>query len=227
MKAQQRYLPGTRTSQSKHTVGEEFIVKGTENFYKGNYIETFDGKYYAGSSIENSKQELEKVANRGKEDNLIQGVTVIAIPLLLQLLQKFFKKKPTDQDRINGVTKRYFIQDKNNNKIIETDRENYLLAKSQLPNRRFAETDWIIKGPAENSNINGYPLEGAVSKNKKAIQALEKQITGISTYITDYSFLVQEPLNLQKDSSSTQTILSQDPIRKLDNDRKANFDLKK
>jgi hypothetical protein len=227
MRAQQRYLPGTRTSQSKHTVGEEFIVKGTENFYKGAYIETFDGKYYAGSSIENSKQELEKVANRGKEDNLVQGVTTVAIPLLLKLLQKFFKKKPTDQDRINGVTKRYFIQDKNNNKIIETDRGNYLLAKSQLPNRRFAETDWIIKGPAENSNINGYPFEGAVSKNKKAIQVLEKQLPGISTYITDYSFLVQEPLNLQKGIQDTQTILSQDPIRKLDNDRKANFDLKR
>lgn len=226
MRKQQRYLPGTRTFETKNTVGEEFIVKGTQNFYKGVYVETFDGNYYAGNSIENSGQELEKVATRAKEDNLIQGVTLTATPFILGLLQKFFKKKPSNQDRVDGITKRYFLQDKNNNKIIETDRETYLLAKSQLLNTRFAQMDWIIKGPAQNQMINGYPFEGASSKNKKATLALEQQIPGISTYLKDYSDMVQEPTSTQTDNTITQTILIQDPVKKLNNDRKANFDLK-
>lgn len=227
MAKQEKYLPQTRVSKTKSTPGGEFVLKGTEDFYKGSYVETFDGKYYAGQSLASKGTELEKVATLGKEDNLIGGVVTTTLPVLLTLLQRVFKKTPTVQEKERGVAKRYFIQDKKNNKIIETDKENYIIAQQQLKNRVFAETDWIIKGPAEDKIINGYPYEGAASKNKKAIQALESQIPGISTYITNYSELVEEPVTPQEIEKNTEILFEQDPVIVLENSRKANFDTRK
>jgi hypothetical protein len=229
MAKQEKYLPKTRLAESKSSPGGEFVIKGTSDDYRGNYIETFDGKYYAGNSLSLVGAELEKVGTLGaKEDNIIAGVTATATPLLLGLLQKLFKKKPTPQELQKGIAKRYFIQDKKNNKIVEADKETYILAQKELINRRFAETDWIIKGPAEDKIINGYPFEGAISKNKKAIQKLEMQIPGISTYVTDYGFLVTEPITPNKSNPvPTETYTEQDPQTELENSRKANFDLRK
>jgi len=50
---------------------------------------------------------------------------------------------------------------------------------------------------------------------------------GISTFITDYSFLVQEPVVNQKPLLSTTTETEKDAQTQLENDRKANFDLRK
>lgn len=228
MAKQEKYLPETRLAEPKSTPGEEFVIMGTRDEYRGNYIETFDGKYYAGNSLSLNGVELEKVGILGaKEDNLIEGVTTTAIPLLLSILQKLFKKKPTPQELTKGIAKRYFIQHKQNNKIAEIDKETYLLAQRELINRRFAETDWIIKGPANDIVISGYPYEGAASKNKKAIQALEKQMPGISTYITDYSFLVTEPIFTAEKERDTEVVEFEDPVTALSNSRKANFDLRK
>jgi hypothetical protein len=229
MAKQEKYLPETRLTEPKSTPGEEFVIMGTSDGYRGNYIETFDGKYYAGNSLSLNGVELEKVGILGaKEDNLIGGVTTVASPLLLSILQKLFKKKPTPQELQKGVAKRYFIQDKKNNKIVETDKETYILAQKEVPNRKFAEADWVIKGPAEDQVLNGYPFEGAISKNKKTIEKLEMQIPGILTYVTDYKFLVTEPILPNRGSTlPTETYTEQDPLRELENSRKANFDLRK
>ena len=117
------------------------------------------------------------------------------------------------------------MQTKRDNKIVEVTKNNYQDAKKALPNQNFAEVDWIIKGPAEDKMFNGYPYKGAESKNREAIQALEKQIPGISTFITDYKYLVEEPQ--QQRPLSSQTIVQKDEQVQLDNDRKANFDLRK
>lgn len=210
------YIPKSRYKKPKSTDGTEFVEVKSRKLYKGFYIETYKGKFYGGKTPEQNGPELEKI----QKD--------IKFPLgLLGLLAGFFKKKPTQSEIEKGVTKRNFIQDRNNNKIIETDPDTYTQAKETLVNSIFAEVDWVIKGPAENQIINGYPYEGAESKNKKTIQALEKTMPGISTFITDYSFLVEDPVTNQKPILSTSTEVEKDPLVKLENDRKANFDLRK
>jgi hypothetical protein len=213
------YQPKTRVSKPKSTAGGEFIEKESRKDYKGKYIEDFKGKFFAGSSIEENGVELEKV-NTGASS----GAIAVAVGLLIEAMRGFFKKKPTQSDIEKGTTKRYFVQDKNDNKITETDKDLYQQAKRLLPNTKFAEIDWNIKGPAEDKTINGYPFEGAASKNKKTIQALEKTMPGISTFITDYSLLVVEPVVVQPQDLTSQTFVEQDPDTKLQNDRKANFD---
>lgn len=210
------YIPKSRYKKPKSTDGTEFVEVKSRKLYKGFYIETYKGKFYGGKTPEQNGPELEKI----QKD--------IKFPLgLLGLLAGFFKKKPTQSEKDKGVTKRNFIQDKDNGKILETDPDTYTQAKETLVNSIFAEVDWVIKGPAENQIINGYPYEGAESKNKKTIQTLEKTMPGISTFITDYKYLVEDPSLTQKPELTSETILVQDPDIKLENDRKANFDTRK
>ena len=218
---QPRYIPETRYQKPKSTGGGEFNIKKTGEDYKGKYIETFDKKYYAGSTPEENGDELEKV-----NEEFPIGLAFAALPVLLGLLKGFFKPKLKKGDKEKGFTKRFFVQDKKNNKIQETDQETYLQANG-LANLNLAQVNWIIKGPAEDKNFNGYPFEGAASKNKKAINALESQMPGISTFITDYAFLVEDLATGQKPTLSTSTEVEKDPQTQLENDRKANFDLKK
>ena len=108
--------------------------------------------------------------------------------------------------------------------IVETDKDTFQRAQQELTDRNLAQVYWLIKGPADDKEINGYLFEGAATKNKNTIQALEKTIPGISTFVTDYSFLVEDPV--QNQELYTDTVIQTDPTTQLDNDRKANFDLK-
>lgn len=219
-----RYIPKTSYTEPKYTSGGEYKIKDTGADYIGYYIEASRGKFYAGKSPQQGGAEILKVQTEGLVN---KGAKAKAFTLLLTLAKGFFKPKLSSIDRERGFTKRYFIQDKNDNKIVETDRETYLEAQKELRNKKFIEVDWIIKGPAENSIINGYPYEGASSKNRKAIAAVEKQMTGISAFITDYSLLVEEPIPATVDELSSNTVTIQDPDIVLENSRKANFDTKK
>lgn len=212
-----RYAPKGSYREAKSTDGTEFTEVISKERYKGFYIEDSRGKFYGGKTPEEGGPELRKILQ-----------IHFAIPTsLLGLLAGFFKKNPTQSEKDKGVTKRNFIQDKNNSKIIETDPDTYAQAKEELPNSVFAEIDWIIKGPAENQIINGYPYEGAESKNRKTIESLNKTMPGISTFITDYRYLVEEPVIVELQDTTSQTFVEQDIDTKLQNSRKANFDLKK
>lgn len=219
-----RYIPKTSYTQPKYTSGGEYKTKDTGEDYIGFYIEASRGKFYSGKSPQQGGAEILKVQTEGIVN---KGAKASVFILLAALAKGFFKPKASSIDKENGFTTRYFIQDKNDNKIIETDRELYLQAQREITNKRFAQTDWIIKGPAENQIINGYPYEGAASKNRKAIQALEKTIPGISTFITDYSLLVEELVVKSDTSLHSATTVIEDPQTQLDNSRKANFDLRK
>jgi hypothetical protein len=219
-KSRERYIPESRYSEPNSTAGGDFAVKDTGEDYKGTYIETFDGKFYSGTRPEQNGVELVEITPNYLEDLMPAVVTIAG------LLVGFFIPKLKKGDKEKGVTKRYFIQDKRTNKIIETDLETYQESQN-LPSKRFISTDWIIKGPAENTMIRGYSFEGAASKNRKAILALEKQMPGISTFITDYSLLVEEPVNPKQNELSSETVRIENPEISLENSRKANFDTKK
>lgn len=218
-----RYIPKSSYTEPKYTLGREYTVKDTGEEYIGYYIEASRGKFYSGKSPQQGGGELLKIE---KERLINQGAKAGIFALLATLAKGFFKPKLSSIDRERGFTIRYFIQDKNDNKIIETDRETYLEAQKELLNKRFIQVNWVIKGPAENSIIAGYPYEGAASKNKKAITAVEKQMPGISTFITDYSLLVEEPVSATANQLSTNIVTIQDPDIALENSRKANFDTK-
>ena len=218
-----RYMPEGRYKKPQSTVGGEFTELVSGEPYEGFYIETYKGKYYAGKRPEEGGVELvkeKKIANQLALLGIVGGI-------LPGLLTGVFRKKPSQSEKDKGITKRNFIQDRNNNKILETDPDTYNQAKELLINNTFAEVDWIIKGPAEDKMFGKYPFEGAESKNRKTIQALEKTMPGISTFVTDYKYLVEELAIAQPQDKTSQTFTEQDTDIRLENDRKANFDLKK
>lgn len=214
------YVPKGRYKKAKHTTGGEFEITETNQPYQGYYIEIYGGKYFAGQTPEDKGVELTKLQ---KATVNLQAI----LPLVATLAAGVFGRKLTKPEIDKGSIKRYFIQDKKTNKIQETDLQTYKDAKSQLANRVFAEVDWIIKGPAQDITFGAYKYQGAETKNKKTIQALEKQLPGISTYITDYAYLVQEPVAVDKQALTTQSFTEADPATQLDNSRKANFDTRK
>jgi hypothetical protein len=216
----ERYVPESRYSEPKSTPGGDFVVKETGEDYKGSYIELFDGRFLSGTKPEENGAELVELTPNYLEDLMPAAVVAAG------LLAGFFKPKLKRGEREKGKTKRYFIQDKRTNKIVETDLETYQLSQS-IPSKRFAAVDWEIKGPAEDQLINGYPFEGGASKNRKAIAGIEKQLPGISTFITDYAFLVEEPSFTSARILSLDVIKVQDPLVELENSRKANFDTRK
>jgi hypothetical protein len=219
-----RYIPKTSYTEPKYTSGGEYKTRDTGEDYIGFYIEASRGKFYSGKSPQQGGAEILKVQTEGIVN---KGAKASIFALLAALAKGFFKPKTSSIDKENGFTTRYFIQDKNDNKIIETDRELYLQAQRELPNKRFVQTDWIIKGPAQDTFLSGYPYEGAASKNKKAIIALENSMPGISTFITDYSLLVEEPISATANELSSNTVILKDPLVELENRRKAGFDTRK
>ena len=231
-----RYVPEGRYRKAKSTSGSDFVELESREPYKGFYIETYKGKFYAGKTPEENGPELVKEKKLAEQVAMLVGLGAM-IP---GLLAGFFKKKPTQSEKKKGVTKRNFIQDKNDKKIIETDTDTYVQAKITLVNSTFAEVDWVIGGPANDVMFGKYLYEGAESKNKKTIQALEKTMPGISTFVTDYKYLVEDVTTttesiqaatkagvVQPASNQTETLLVQDPDTQLENSRKANFDLRK
>lgn len=215
-----RYLPEGSYRKARSTNGREFIELVSKTPYKGFYIEDSRGNFYGGKTPQEDGPDLLRVVNNG---DLLRKAGLG----LLGLVGGFFLAKPTKSQRDSGVLQRYFLQDKNNKKITEVDKETYLQAQKELANTNFAQADWIIKGPAENKMFGKYPYEGAESKNKKTIQALESQMKGISTFITDYKYLVEDPAATQKPQLTSETFTELDPNTQLENDRKANFDLRK
>lgn len=215
-----RYAPEGSYRKAKSTNGDEFIQLLDKAPYKGFYIEDSRGNFYGGKTPQEGGPELVKIRD---SKNLLKKAGLG----FLGLVGGFFLAKPTQSQRDSGVLQRYFLQDKNNKKITEVDKQTYLQAQKQLVNTNFAQVDWIIKGPAEDIMFGKYPYEGAESKNKKTIQALESQMKGISTFITDYKYLVEDPAATQKPQLTSETFTELDPNTQLENDRKANFDLRK
>lgn len=216
------FIPAGSYKKAKFTLGFTFVETDTRKKYMGFYIEDSLGKYYSGKVPGPDSKRLEKVElkiPKGLEAGLKGAAIAMAAGLATKVVSDLEKQK--------GKTKRYFVQDKTSKKISETDKDTFNQAKEVLPNSTFSEVDWIVVGPAEDQKFGDYSFEGAASKNKKAIQGIEPQIKGISNFITDYSYLVEEPAETQKLEVGTDTLVIQDPETDLNNSRKANFDLKK
>ena len=221
-----KYLPQSKYKKAKNTPGGEFTVKETGEDYKGLYIETYRKQYFAGSTPEQNGVELEKVEkSSGFPDAnklLKSGFS------LLTVLQAAFKKQ-LSQDEVNkGIAKRYFVQDNRDKKISETSEELFEQGKEDLPDFIYIEVPWNITNPVDDIVINGAKFQGSESRNKETIKNLESQMPGISTYVTDYRYLIPEaPLPATAEQIQAQTQVIKDPNILNADFRKASFDLRK
>jgi hypothetical protein len=222
-----KYLPESKYKKAKRTPGGEFIIKATGEDYKGPYIETYRKQYFAGETPEQNGVELEKLERSSILDS--QGFKSFGLGLpLIVLLQSAFKKQ-LSQDEVNkGIAKRYFVQDNRNKKISETSQELFEQGKKDLPNFIYVEVPWNISNPADDIKINGIKFQGSESRNKETIQNLEKEMPGISKFVTDYKYLIPETPPLPVVEQKTVEIqVIKDPNAGQEDFKKANFDTRK
>lgn len=224
------YVPKSSVKKPKTTDGTEFVVASTQQFYSGSYVKTSQKQYFAGKTVEETGIELQKIKKGFDVPKLTPSGMLKGVGLLAMTLKAVFTKQPSSSDLHNGKTSRFFVKDTATGKIAETDEQTANQVKAEIPNIKVGSVDWIIQGPAEDRMYGVYKYEGAISRNKKAIQGLEKDLPGISTFVTDYAFLVQDPVqeNMKKGNNllSSEVFIVKDPTTELENSRKANFDKK-
>lgn len=224
------YVPKSSVNKPKTTNGTEFVVMETQQFYSGSYVKTSQKQYFAGRTVDETGIILQKIQKGINIPKLTPSGMLAGAGLLAMLLKTVFTKQPSSSDLYNGVTSRYFVKDTRTGKIAETDEQTANQVKAEVPNTIIGKVDWTIKGPSEDKMFGTYKYEGATSKNKKAISNLEKDIPGISNFVTDYNFLVKDPVEEQIKKGniqlSSQVFTEKDPKVELENSRKANFDKK-
>ena len=221
-----KYLPQSKYKKAKKATFGQFVVKATQESYEGYYIETYRKQYFAGQTPEQNGVELEKVEKTSGFPDLAgyvgKGLSLLA------LLQSAFKKQ-LSQDEINkGIAKRYFVQDNRDKKISETSQELFEQGKESIPDFIYKEVPWNISNPADDIVINGAKFQGSESRNKETIQNLEKEMPGISKFVTDYRYLIPEtPAPTPVEQSKVETQVIKDTNTGQQDFRKANFDLRK
>lgn len=168
-------LPKSKYSDPLHSPGNEFTLDGKN--YVGWYVITYQDKYFSGKTLTRDSKEIFPVEFEDTVDNntkvFVEQVT-----------------EPTVDDRIEGVWRRYFIQNKNNLHIIEVKKERFQSYRKSA-GYNTALLNWKLKGPADNLSINGYTYFGASHINRLNTEGLEKTIKGITEYIKDYSEFVE------------------------------------
>lgn len=213
-------------SEASYTSGGDFVYKDTNEPYKGYYFSTYKNVYLSGKKPEDGGKELIKLKGV-EESKLGAGLITASASLLLGLAKGVFKREPTKSELTNGKLTRYFIQEKSNKKIQEVDSTTYLQSKREnLPNKSYLDMEWVIAGPAENVNKNRYLYEGAAARNERTIKSSEATMQGISKYVTDYTYLVQE-IEPKHISSYSEVRTEKNQALDLENSRKANFDYRK
>lgn len=165
-------IPRSKYSEPRHTPGKEYQLDGTE--YVGWYVVTFQNIAYTGKEL---------TINSKKLDPFVKS----SVPV-----DPFFEQevRPLTADKNRGIYNRYLIQKKSTLKIIEVTKEVYGKF-ANLAHYRRVIVPWIIKGPADNLILNGYPYYGAAHRNKETVFKLESTFPGIINFFKDYSEFVE------------------------------------
>lgn len=219
-----KYLPQSKYKKAKKAGLGEFAVKETQEPYEGLYIETYRKQYFAGETPEQNGVELEKIEKASGFPD-VSGFVRNGLSLLT-LLQSAFKKQLSQDEIDKGIAKRYFVQDNRDKKISETSEEIFEQGKESIPDFIYKEIPWNISNPADDIVINGAKFQGSESRNKETIQNLEKDMPGISKFVTDYKYLIPEiAAPTVAEQAKVQTEVIKDLYTGQQDFRKANFDL--
>ena len=167
------YLPKSTYRVKQAMPGEFLRQDGTS--YTGPYIEANNGTFYEGNSLNGVLNTIQPV----QEDT----GTGIERPYNDYL-------QPTDRDYERGIYTRYFTRDKRNGKFTELGL-NQWRDKKNLTYVTAGSINWIITGPLRDGRIKDIPFKGASTKNREALQRLEKDYPGISEFFKSTSEFVR------------------------------------
>jgi hypothetical protein len=181
------YYPISEITTDLYTPGKQWM---TENNVE--YIGAYH-KYLTGEVYTKAQWQPERSA--------------ILIPYIDQTISNknlpYFKLKPEIQlarisptshtvvvtvtDYTRGTLQRFFIKKRNDNAIIEINKQQYDAWRTDQIDKKLyvaIEIAWYISGPA-NDLITGILVPGVATRNKKQIQLAANTIPEIATYLTN------------------------------------------
>ena len=146
------------------------------------------GKKSKSPAIESSKNPLETFVPPTQYDLIKQDDRAYQLRTTQEL--PTFVGGPTDSQYEQGSYVRFFSQHKYSGVVVELTKENYLQLSNQTtlyhyPSYLIGATQWRLRGPVANQEINGYIVGGAQEENAYFISELEKVLPNIRTYLTD------------------------------------------
>lgn len=163
------FIPKIRTKIGGKLAGKLLDPK-TRRLFTGKFVKDFKGNYFKGERITRNSEPLEFIP----DDRSIEAIT--------GLTHKY--TSPSDSDYTNGFFIRYFIKDAPTKKVFEVNKEDYLLErKAKKVYRKTLKIQWFIKGPAEDTTLNGYLYPGTKSKNQDIINQAERELPGIAAQL--------------------------------------------
>ena len=177
MSRRKLYYPQGQIQKGLYTNGGEWMfVDGTE--YVGDYHKYTTGEVYTISSyIDGVSKELipyQNVQNYSIKQNF--EYTKLTSELDKFHLANFGKELPTQDDYNKGFMLRYIVQRKSSNLITEVTNDESSNIQEEHYNK--VTLPWKLVGDA-------------IVVNQRVVNSIEKDIEGISNYITDYSEFVK------------------------------------
>ena len=172
-------LPGFKYVEQVALPGQySFLTTGVP--YTGKMIETYTGKYYAGSKVD-AEKELTKLNSSNKSSKaLFTG-----------------KHEPSESEYVSGYFMRYFVQDTRTGKVTELRPEKYKGLQENRPNYyHLSSRNWILKGNLQDRKIGNQTIPGVFSKNWETMLELENELPGILS-----SGVITSPLEYTQESA--------------------------
>jgi len=166
------YYPKSEITPNLQTVGNEFILVETGEYYKGPYYATSDGKFYTGADYSPSSQEITRPSG-GKSQTTTSPTQ--------------YTPQPTATDYSNGFFIRYVIKRVNSGfETIKEVNESDFNAVQNNPLYNSVAFKWKLTGKLYDdlSNMN-QPVYGIIHTNRRTLLAEEKKIPGISKFFTN------------------------------------------
>jgi hypothetical protein len=166
------YLP--KNKYKIINVVDSSVVTRDGSTYNGSTIQTSNGQIFIGNSLEGRKTELKRVAEN--QDIEIQ-----------RPYNDYYG--PTDKDYEKGMYVRYFTRSRSG-KFSEMNKEQWL-EKRNRKNLTSGQVNWLLTGPVQDGKYNGIPFKGTSTKNREALERLEKNFPGITDFFKSTSEFVR------------------------------------
>jgi hypothetical protein len=171
------YIPKSKIIKKYANEGE-LVYKQSGNPYKGNYIQTHDGKVFAGHENINVGPELEYASRLYKSNSGISGKKINAVGrinkynVLKENIKKYIigtktppnsKPHPKPDDYVKGFFRRYFVRRINGNHYIEVNKGVYRSLKSKIGLYdhnlyEFGFINWYLRGEVHKNNSHSIQL---------------------------------------------------------------------
>ena len=202
------YYPKNKVKTNLQTTGGDLVdVDG--NSYRGDYYELFDGSCRVGKfPLSKDDIKLYRVSTNTPTSNLSTSNSIYVKSVKSKNsigtinngeTPPYFLPSPTEKDYKRGAFKRYFCRkaSSKNSTIIEISKDTYDILNNKKGTYNHVlytpfKIFWKISGPLYDDNtLISLPIAGIITTNQKIVNNINKNYSGIKSYLKDLAQFAQ------------------------------------